>query len=40
MSSAQSPHENDGNQLYQSLVQQNKLMASLVLVSIIAGMSK
>ena len=40
ISSVQTPHENEGNQLYRSLVKQNKLLMSLILVSIIAGMHK
>ena len=40
MRSVQTSHENDGNQLYRSLVEQNKLLMSLILVSIIAGLKK
>ena len=40
MSSVQTPHENDTNPLYRSLANQSELQISLILVSIIAGMSK
>lgn len=40
MSAVQTPHENSGNPLYQSLAKQNRLLMALVLVAIIAGLSK